>query len=82
MYMHYSFLHNPVTFFCSDHSLGNRQCVDRRRLEEAHLRYCILDVYKRYPAAFPHGLISTNLQQTLDDITPTYYEAFTQKYAG
>ena len=59
-----------------------RQCLDRRRLEEAHLRFCILDIGKKYSGVFPHSIISTNLQQSLDDITPTYYEAFAAKYAG
>ena len=60
----------------------HRQCMDRRRLEEAHLLFCILNVYKQYPKAFPCGVVSSDLQQTLDDVSPAYYEAFTKKYAG
>ena len=67
---------------CSQGCGIDRQCMDRRRLEEAHLKFCILDVFKRYPRNFPHWHVATNLQQALDTITPAYYEAFCTKYAG
>ena len=60
----------------------DRASLDRRRLEEAHIRFCILDIFQKYPAAFPHRSIATNLQESLDVITPVYYEAFAAKYAG
>ena len=60
----------------------DREQLDRRRLEEAHMRFCMLDVFKRYPQTFPAWIISSNLQQSLDDITPLYYNAFSAKYAG
>ena len=56
--------------------------MDRRRLEEAHLRFCLLDVFKRYPQIFPDWTISSNLQKSLDAITPLYYTAFSDHYVG
>lgn len=67
-------------FWFSD--FEDRLKLDRRRLEEAHLKFCVLDVYKRYPEAFPRWVISTSVQQTLEDVTPLYYKAFADKYAG
>ena len=60
----------------------HRQQLDRRRLEEAHLNLCILDVFKRYPESFPRWSMKTDLQSSLDDITPLYYKAFGTNYAG
>lgn len=60
----------------------DREALDRRRLEEAHMRFCILDVLKRYPHLSPTLKISSSLQQSLDNITPLYYDAFSMRYAG
>ena len=59
-----------------------REQLDRRRLEEAHMKFCLLDVYKQYPLTFCTWVIRTNLQQTLDKITPLYYSSFSDRYAG
>lgn len=60
----------------------DRKLLDKRRLEEAHLRLSVIDVYKRYKEHFPAWIINTSLQATLENITPTFYEAFSAKYAG
>jgi hypothetical protein len=60
----------------------DRLRLDRRRLEEAHMRFCVLDVFQRYPHTFPTWKISTSLQRNLDDIIPYYFSAFSTKYAG
>ena len=60
----------------------DRKILDRRRLEEAHLKLSIIDVYKRYKEHFPVWIICTSLQATLENITATFYEAFSTKYAG
>lgn len=60
----------------------NRKLLDRRRLEDAHLKMCMLDVFKKYPGTFRSWEIYTNLQETLDNCTPLYYEAFLKQYAG
>ena len=71
-----------IFLFNSEDEFMDRGQLDRRRLEEAHMRFCILDVFKRYPQAFPTWTITSDLQQTLDDITPLYYDAFAARYAG
>ena len=58
-----------------------RAQLDRRRLEEAHLKYCILQVYRRYPKHFTEWRISSSVAHTLDEITPTFFTAFSQRYA-
>lgn len=60
----------------------NRLKLDRRRFEEGHIKFCVLDVYKQYPNAFPKWIIQGSIQETLDKITPVYYTAFSEKYAG
>ena len=71
-----------VSYILNCNSESNRQCLDRRRLEEAHLKVCLLDVYTRYPGIVSTWSISTNLQESLDNTAPLYYEAFATKYAG
>ena len=61
---------------------SNRAVLDRRRLEEAHLKFCLLDVFKRYPDYFPTWCIHTNFQECLHHYTPIYYDAFIRLYAG
>ena len=60
----------------------NRKLLERRRLEDAHLKICMLDVFKKYPGTFTSWEICTNFQETLDICTPLYYEAFLKQYAG
>lgn len=60
----------------------DRSALDRRRLEEAHMRFCILDVLQRYPQLCPNFKLHSSLKQNLDDITTLYYDAFSQRYAG
>lgn len=77
---------NPLTHvhlqrnLCSSQSLCERACLDRRRLEEAHLRYAILCIYQRYEGHFTTWSLSSCIKETLQDITPTYYEAFSAHY--
>ena len=56
--------------------------LDRRRLEEAHLKYCILQMYQRYPKNFPKWSIASTLKQTFKSVTPTFYQAFSANFAG
>lgn len=60
--------------------LCERACLDRRRLEEAHLKYSILRMYQQYDSYFSKWSLSSNIKQTLEDITPTFYEAFSAYY--
>ena len=60
----------------------DRKILDKRCLEETHLRLSIIDVYKRYKEYFPGWIMHSSLQATLENITPTFYNAFSAKYAG
>jgi hypothetical protein len=55
--------------------------LDRRRLEQAHLKFCVLQVYGRYPDVFPRWIIRKSMDLTLDDVTPTFFRAFEDRYA-
>ena len=59
-----------------------RKTLNRRRLEEAHLKICMLDVFKRYPEFFPIWTIHTQFYDSLDLYAPVYYDAFVNQYAG
>ena len=61
--------------------ITNRVQLDRRRLEEAHLRFCVLQLSSRYPD-IPLGSIETSVFETIDKIAPLYYKAFQKKYGG
>ena len=61
--------------------LYSRAQLDRRRLEEAHMKYSVLKVYRRYPDFFDKWCLSSNVMETLDEITPIFYRAFSQRYA-
>ena len=60
----------------------DRKILDRRRLEEAHLKLCILDVFRRYSSYFKTWSLNTDTQISLESITPTFYDAFSAKYGG
>ena len=59
-----------------------RASLDRRRLEEAHLKYAVLRVYKWYPKLFPVMTMASSIQQILEDMTPTFYRAFSMYYSS
>ena len=60
----------------------DRKILDRRRLEEAHLMLCFLDVFKRYSNYFKTWSLNTDTEINLDSITPIFYDAFSAKYGG
>ena len=55
-----------------------RERLDRRCLDEGHMRYAVVDVMQRYPTTFTSQAVTTDLVL----ITPVYYEAFCTNYAG
>ena len=60
-----------------------RHKMDRRRFETAHFKYAVLKVATRYPNTFQTSpTINTTLSETIDDVTPQYYNAFTLRYSG
>lgn len=60
--------------------MNERACLDRRRLEEAHLKYCILKMYKKYPNYFHDFKITSDVKHILEVVTPVYYKAFSELY--
>ena len=58
--------------------------MDRRRLEDSHLKFAVLQVMMWYSEAlqleeFP---LSASVNETLSRFTAAYYIQFTRKYAG
>ena len=57
--------------------LKNRQLLDRRRLEDAHLKFAW------YPDSIEHPQIFTpSLNETLQRLTPLYHDAFLGIYSS
>ena len=61
-----------------------RQQLDRRRFEAAHLKYAALQLVVRYPEAFcQEGVtVEVEVKDMFENITPALYNAFQAKYAG
>ena len=61
-----------------------RQQLDRRRFETAHLKYACLQLASRYPEAIrSEGVaVEADMANTLKDITPPLFQMFEAKYAG
>ena len=54
----------------------NRNLLERRQLQDAHLKMCMLDVFKALLQVGKFALIFKK------HCTPLYYEAFLKQYAG
>ena len=61
-------------------TLCERACLHRRRLEEAHLKYAILRMYQRYTGHFSKWYLSSNIKDTLEEVAPVFFEAFSSYY--
>ena len=61
-----------------------RQQMDRRRFEAAHLKYACLQMAARYPDAISsaHVKVETCVTDTLNEITPPLFGCFETRYAG
>lgn len=85
----YFFWQPPPPFFVYHHSvqgesgkaLIDRARLDRRRLVDAHVKYGILRVSKKYPQ-YLSPVIQSSLTKSLEEITPLYYKAFSDHYMG
>jgi len=65
--------------------LKERITLDRRRLEDAHMIYAVLNVMAWYPESFgpeTRKLKPTNFNEVLSHITPIFHECFSEKYTG
>ena len=59
-----------------------RAILDRRWLEEGHTKYAVLRVYKWYPKFFPAMTMASSIQPILEDMIPTFYNAFSMYYSS
>ena len=57
-------------------ALYDRAQLDRRRLENAFIKYSILQSSKQYPEHFGDVPFSFTIEETLEEITPLYYQVF------
>lgn len=57
--------------------------MDRRRFEDAHLKYAALKIVSWYPSMFQlEDLdLSTSINSLLSSVTASYYCTFTRKYS-
>ena len=60
--------------------LEQRACLDYRRLEEAHLKFCILRAQKEYPDHLSKLTLQHSVNDTLEEMTPIYFKAFSDRY--
>ncbi len=58
--------------------------MDRRRLEDAHLKFAVLQVVSWYPETLQFGEVdlSSDVNDCLERFTGMYYSHFSKKYAG
>ena len=65
--------------------LEKRIPLDRRRLEDAHMIYAVLNVLNWYPTKFgPEEKIlkPAHFNEILSEITPIFHKCFSERYAG
>ena len=63
----------------------DRITLDRRRLEDAHIIYAVLNVMTWYPDKFgpeAKAFRPANFNEVLSRITPIYHTCFSERYAG
>ena len=63
----------------------SRMSLDRRRLEDAHIIYAILNVMRWYPNGFSDVdkiLKPAHFNDILSHLTPVFHKCFSEKYAG
>lgn len=53
-----------------------------RRLEEAFIKYSILQISRQYPEQFHDVAFSSTVEEILKEITPHYCEVFLRRYMG
>ena len=71
--------------FVSILKLKDRLKLDRRRLEDAHMIYAVLNVMNYYPDAFTKDDKSfrpAHFNKVLCAISPKFYKCFSDMYSG
>lgn len=71
-----------IEHFCRAHP--DRNQMDRRRFETAHLKYAVLRLAASFPdAPLPNGVtFNSDISVTLLNITPILFRAYQARYAG
>ena len=65
--------------------ITDRMSLDRRRLEDAHIIYAVLNVMRWYPNGFSEEkkiLKPAHFNDILSHLTPLFHKCFSEKYAG
>ena len=63
----------------------SRVSLDRRRLEDAHIIYAVLNFMMWYPNGFSEEdkiLRPAHFNDILGHLTPVFHKCFSEKYAG
>jgi len=68
--------------YCCRKCNDERIKLDRRRFEEVHLCFAVLRVKNFYPDEFPQKTVLPDIQDTLKEITPKYFQLFRQLYGS
>jgi len=61
---------------------SDRISLDRRRLENAHLRFAIISTQKDFPEVFSEAYIKSDVQDTLKEINQNFSLTFRRTYSG
>ena len=74
--------HNAHTMYITSRAHEERQQMDRRRFEAAHMKYACLCMAAQYPEAKIRVTVESCVMDTLHKITPALFCSFEAKYAG
>ena len=79
-------LYSLNLYLCSSsETTFNRQSMDRRRLEMAHLQYAVITVCSWYPQNLQVcqvGITPSKVDDMIAEFTKSYYLCFSAKYAS
>lgn len=73
------FIHSQVK--TADDLLKEREVLDRRRLEHAHLQYALLRVINFFSFEL-QDISFRDFNEALKNLAPSIHDAFTRHYAG
>ena len=68
----------------STYSYQERKCLDRRKFEDGHVRFAVLQVIAWYKDQFSLNdtPLLASVNETLKSVTSKYFSSFTQTYSG
>ena len=84
-FIDFSYMHVHTTFPCS-WAIDVERCasMDRRHLEDAHLKFAVFQVLSWYPDLLhlKEVPMTSSVNEMLKTFKSSYYTLFTAKYAG